>query len=189
MKKWMAILAALALALALAACGGKPAAQVQPAALTQSEQQLVELVEAGGNTRLFDIALPEGAQWLDIYAWTLQDGRWEGASAMGGVPGGRLCLRVDGAGELIYASVGGATARQEYGDIAPYDHAEGSAWTNSWLEKPAALALDTDTPVYLYLESADGTLEAFGPEAFAEPEKLAGYARATAVTIRPTSEA
>ncbi len=188
MKKWFLALAACALALTLAACGGKQGAQVQPANLTKSEQVLVELVEAGGNTKLFDITLPEGAQWLDISAWTLQDGQWQDTSVMGGVPGGRLCLRVDDAGELIYASVGGATSRLDYGDIAPYDHAEGSAWTNSWLEKPAPLALDTDTPVYLYLESADGTLEAFGPDAFAEPEKLAGYARVTAVTIRPTSD-
>ena len=52
MKKWFLALAACALALTLAACGGKQGAQVQPANLTKSEQVLVELVEAGGNTWL-----------------------------------------------------------------------------------------------------------------------------------------
>lgn len=183
MKKRCLALAACALALVLTACGAKTA-QVRPAPLTASEQSLVDLVFAGGKTKLFDIALPAEAQWMDVTQWTLVDGAWQGETAMGGVVGGRLCLRVDEGGMLVYASVGSATARVETGPGAALP--EGHICTETWLTEPAALALDTETPLYLYIESADGTVEVFAPSAYETPEKLAGYIRVTAVTVRPT---
>lgn len=184
MKKRYLALAACALALALTACGAQMA-QARPAPLTAAEQKLVDLVSAGGKTKLFDIVLPEDASWLDVTQWTLTDGAWRGETAMGGVSGGRLCLRVNDTGTLVYASVGSATSRVETEPAAKL--AEGHACTETWLTEPAALALDTETPLYLYVESADGTVEVFAPSAYETPEKLAGYARVTAVTVRPTA--
>ncbi len=185
MKKQIFALAACALALVLTACGAK-AAQVRPAQLTEREVQLVELVEAGDRTQLFDLALPQGATQLDIMQWSLVDGAWQGEMTMGGVAGSRLCLRVAGRGELVYAAVGGAASRVE-GDLTFGELPAGSGCTETWLTEPAALALDTETPLYLYIESADGTVEVFAPSAYETPEKLAGYARVTAVTVRPTA--
>ena len=143
-------------------------------------------VEPGGRTQLFDLALPAGAAWMDVTQWSLVDGAWQGEMAMGGVTGGRLCLRVAGRGELVYAAVGGASSRVESGP-AFGDLPAGSGCTETWLTAPAPLALDTETPLYLYVESADGAVEALAPSAYETPEKLAGYARVTAVTVRPTA--
>lgn len=183
MKKRFLALAACALA--LTACGAKTA-QVQPAKLTEAEQELVALVENSGRTKLFDVDLPEGTQWMDIAQATLVDGQWRQEMVMGGVPAGRLCLRVAGRGEVVYASVGGATSRME-GEPAG-SLPEGSGYTETWLTAPVPLALDAETPVYLYIESADGSVEALPPSTYATPEKLAGYTRVTAITVRPTAQ-
>ena len=87
MKRLTALLLSLILALLLFGCAEQsPAMYIQPAQLTQTEQNLADLIGTNLDDHIFDFKVDGTVQKISINAYELVDGQWERFYGGGGRP-------------------------------------------------------------------------------------------------------
>lgn len=195
-KRYIALLLAALMALALTACGAalkkdkKASMTIAPAQLSEEERQLAELLALGMDSyRIFDFQAKD-AKSLEFNVYELADGEWSRLPGGGGVglsaEDGRIALTfgkmTDGVELTVQA--GGANYSASV-QIEPKDNVSGMTFATSSLDDAAAIELEQEIPLVLQVVTSKNEVRMYKVDYFGMPRELGkqDYEHVYAVTV------
>ncbi|MCM1119171.1 MAG: hypothetical protein NC543_07395 [bacterium] len=196
MRKILYALSVLLLFMGLCACSGESGAggaklYIEPAQLTEEEQQLAELLGANTGQRIFDFALDDTVQSIQINSYRLIDGNWELEMGGGGQifsdKHGRIALDFDRLSEGLRVALqserhGGSTSYEREVDDAFTD----MGYATSVLSARTEITYEKEIPLVLQIVTAKDRVISYSADYFDHPEELEklDYEGVYALTVR-----
>lgn len=197
-KRYLSLLLAAALALALAGCGanedsGKHAAMsIWPAQLSEEENALTELLGIGMDPyRIFDFQMgdsPNGVQSILLRAYELVDGEWEVKAESSRTftdAKGRLVLtfgRMTDGVRIAWQSEN-HSGGMDFAMVAA-DDVSAMNFVTSKLSSSPAIEFDQEIPLVLQFVTSQNEFSTYDVDYFGMPRELAkrGYEHVYAIT-------
>ena len=198
MKRMILLLLALCMLLSFAACkpdsGTEAAAMyIEPAQLTEEEENIVKLLGAkeNGLNRIFDFVLDDSVQSLQVNTYELVDGAWSLVSGGGGWTfsdsEGRLALNFDKLikGLRVALQSEHSNSANSHFSAAEYDFT-GMVCATSSLDNRTEIVYEQEIPLAIQIITTKNEVRSYGADYFNHPEEYAkqGYEHVYAVTIR-----
>ena len=189
-KRIAALLCSLSL-MALAACAVQPGEveqSIQPARLTQEEQDIVQLLGMGDDSLIYDFELDGTAQSVEICAYQLLDGGWQpltsGARQLTGTEG-RLALRFEIIGDGVCTSVqsGHHGSSDSWSSPEPVQGEE-LGWHTAVRSDRTEIAYEQEIPLVVQFGGSGSAVPSFGVDGFFTPGDYTGCEYAYAITVR-----
>lgn len=191
MKKRPLFLLALCLALLLCACAKtEPAMYIEPAQLTQEEQNIADLLGVNLDAHIFDFQVDDTVQRMSINVYELIDGQWQLFCGGGGQSftdaKGRILLDFDNIRESFREAVqsehsSGSTAWESESteDLA------GASRATSLLTQRTEIVYEQEVPLAIQIVTTKNEIRSFDPSYYFHPEDYAryGYEHVYAVTV------
>lgn len=180
MKKLTAFL--LLLALLLAGCtrpSVSPKMWIEPASLSEKEQNLADLLGMNSTHRLFDFSLADGAQSVRFNIYELTDGHWQSVSGGGHTltaSSGRLAMSAENpafdfriaiqCGQDVFSSKQTASETLDF---------SGMSRASASLSHRAEVLWNQEIPIFLQIVTSKTEIRTLDPEFFHTPEVFAPY--------------
>lgn len=194
MKKAICLLAALLLAV-FAGCSAlaqerQQGKYLQPAQLSEQEQDIAQLLGAGTQARIFDFSLDSAVQSLQVSLYRLQDGAWEpelgGSSLRFTDSKGRILFDFDRLAEGMRIAIQSEHENSSTG----YEREPEPGWdklscATSLLSEQTGIRYGEEIPIAIQILTDKNTVRSFDPSYFAHPEEYAalGYEQVYALTL------
>lgn len=193
MKKFCYLLL-LAAAMLLCACQkapSSPAMYIEPAQLTQVEEDIAKLLGANTATPIYDFQVDDSVQSMTINAYELENGQWHLFYGGGGRAftdsSGRLALEYDtirdGIREAIQSkTVSGSTS---FESTEPLGLPEGFHRATSKLDQRQEIVYGQEIPLAIQIVTSRNEVRSFDTSYFHHPEEYAkyGYEHVFAITV------
>ena len=192
----IAALALAALMMALCGCGAKEekdrggAMTIQPAQLSEEEQNLADLLALGmEDYHIFEFRA-EGAKYLELNIYELENGEWSHLPGGGGIGllegNGRIALTFGRMTEGVRLAV--QTKEANYSasvQIEPGDDVSGMTFATSALSGSTAIELDQEIPLTVQIATTKNEIRSYDVDYFGMPREYAkhGYEHVYAVTV------
>ena len=165
---------------------------IEPAQLTEEEENIAELLELNTKYRIFDFVLDDTVQSIQVNTYRLMDGEWKLETGGGGQAfsdaNGRIALGFERLDEGIRSAIqsehiGGAT---EYKSERSEDLKEIGGYATSVLSEKTEIVYEEEIPLVIQVITSKNEVAAYQPDYFHYPERYEelGYEGVFAVTIR-----
>ena len=164
MKKRFLLGVAACLFASLAGCREEPdnltaSMCLEPAQLTQEEQNIADLLGASAEHPIFDFTVDESVQSLQINTYVLSNGKWELISGGGGQafsdPQGRIALGFDKIAEGVRVAV---QSENTIGSTSytydPGEEFEGMGCATSFLSSQTEIVYEQEIPLAVQIVTA-----------------------------------
>ena len=182
---WMILLV-----LMLSGCAKNEGMYVEPAQLTQEEQEIAELLGLNTEHRIFDFAVDDTVQTVQVNVYELENGGWSRISGGGGLDfsdctSGRLALGFD----QIAAGVRIALQSDKNKSITSYTREteeEGSlGCATTVLSDRTEVIYEQEIPLVIQIETSKNEVRTYDVSYFNAPEEYEkeGYEHVYAITI------
>lgn len=194
-RKLAALVLAALTALSLCACGAKEgketdgAMTIQPAQLSEEEQNLADLLALGMEAyHIFEFRA-EDAKYLELNVYELEDGAWRHVPGGGGIGllegNGRIALTFGKMTEGVRLAVQAKEANYSTSvQIEPGDDVSGMTFATSALSGSTAIELDQEIPLVVQIVTAQNEIRSYDVDYFGMPREYAkhGYEHVYAIT-------
>lgn len=199
MKRLLSLLLCLALAGSLTACRKSSSMYIEPAKLTEDEENIAKLVGFDAQNPIYDFRLDDTVESMGLYAYELVDGAWKPVFFGGGRQfidsKGRLALGFDNIEDGIRISLQSEhhSGSQGYERDNKQD-AAGTSRATDVLEERKEFVYDQEIPLVIQIHTSKNEIRTGCVDYFFEPEFFEGYGYDSvyAVTIlfsqKPASE-
>lgn len=189
MKRFTLILAVF---LMLSGCAQKhkDIMYIEPAQLTQEEQNIADLLGADTNQRIFDFFVDGTVQSMQINTYELMDGEWSLTSGGGGYAlsdsKGRIALGFDRISGGLRVAV---QSEKEHSSTSwnglPEDEELNLGCVTSTLNDRTELVYEQEIPLVVQIETSKNEIRSYDVSYFDHPEEYAqyGYEHIYAITI------
>mgnify|MGYP000031610531 CR=1 FL=1 len=187
---WMILLV-----LILSGCAKNEGMYVEPAQLTQEEEEIAELLGLNTEHRIFDFVLDDTVQTVSVHVYELENGGWSQISGGGGLDfsdctSGRIALGFD----RIASGVRIALQSDKNKSITSYKtetEEESLGRATTVLHDRTEVVYDQEIPLVLQIETAKNEIRSYDVSYFNSPEEYekAGYEHVYAITILFSQEA
>lgn len=181
---WMILLV-----LILSGCAKNEGMYVEPAQLTQEEENIAELLGLNTEHRIFDFAVDDTLQTVQVNVYKLEDGAWSLISGGGGLDfagctSGRLALGFD----QIAAGVRIALQSGKNKSITSYNREteeESLGRATTVLHDRTEVVYDQEIPLVIQIETSKNEVRTYDVSYFNSPEEYEkeGYEHVYAITI------
>ena len=192
MKKAITItISIIALCLVAACSGDEPAVErmyIEPAQLTDEEQDIAELLGLNSDYLIYDFVLDGTAQSIQFNTYELENGEWSRKTGGGGQAfsdgSGRIALEFDRLPDGLRIALqsensGGSTT---YSGDGVDDDGMGSA--TSTLADRSDIAYEQEIPLVIQIITSKNEIHSYDVSYFEHPEEYAEYEHVYAVTVR-----
>ena len=193
MKRWFLLGIAVCLFAALTGCNEEadnPSMYIEPAQLTEEEENITALLGVDTEYYMFDFALDGKAQSLQINTYALSNGEWNLISGGGGQSftdaEGRIVLGFDKIAEGVRIAVQdseGVGGSASYA-CEPADNFDGMGCAASFLSNRTEIVYEQEIPLAVQIITAKNRINSYTVEYFNSPEEYAGYEHVYAITAR-----
>lgn len=196
MKKKLSMLLMMTLTASLCACsrawtGAGEKMYIEPAQLTEEEQQLASLLGANAGQRIFDFVLDDAVQSIQVNSYRLIDGQWELEIGGGGQAfsdtSGRIALGFDKLTEGLRIAV----QSEHSGDSTSYKREEDEEFTDmayatSVLSNKTEITYEKEIPLAIQVVTSKNNIMLYAADYFECPEEYEklGYESVYAITVR-----
>lgn len=196
-RKLAALVLAALMMLTLCACGaneGKDketdgAMTIQPAQLSEEEQNLADLLALGMEAyHIFEFRA-EDAKCLELNVYELEDGAWSHVPGGGGIGllegNGRIALTFGKMTEGVRLAVQAKEATYSTSvQVEPGDDVSGMTFATSALSGSTAIELDQEIPLAVQIVTAQNEIRSYDVDYFGMPREYAkhGYEHVYAIT-------
>lgn len=195
-RKLAALVLAALTALSLCGCGAKEgketegAMTIQPAQLSEEEQNLADLLALGMEAyHIFEFRA-EDAKYLELNVYELEDGAWSHVPGGGGIGllegNGRIALTFGKMTEGVRLAVQAKEANYSTSvQIEPGDDVSGMTFATSALSGSTAIELDREIPLAVQIVTAQNEIRSYDVDYFGMPREYAkhGYEHVYAITV------
>lgn len=191
MKKALCILLTCGLMVSLSACNGKKEKMyIEPAHLSEKEENVGRLLGLNTDYAIYDFALEDGVQTMEVRTCQLTDGKWEaisdGAQAFEDTEG-RIALnyeKIAGGVRIAVQSDNEDGATSYVPDIED-DFSQMSVLTTK-LDDRTEIIFDREIPLVLQIMTSKNEIRSQSMEQFFDPDSLEeqGYEHVYAITVR-----
>lgn len=191
MKKFLVSALITILILSLSACSNAKSMTIAPAALSDNERSVAEMVSDKQNFGIFDYSFDDSIKQVSLAVYQLDGENW--VKVHGDFQQlihdgkGRLAMSFDKIPDEAYFSVyspEGVMSRSSYDSLGIDLSAEG--WLTSFRESPAEIIADKEIPlaIQIFGESKEGGTHVESLDTFYNPKKLSemGYSAVFIVT-------
>ena len=196
MKKLMVIVLAIVGMLNMAGCAEKEKNEgkmyIEPAQLTEEEEEIASLLGLNTEQRIYDFTLDESVQSIQVNTYRLMDGEWKLEAGGGGQAfsdtTGRIALgfeRLDEGNRIAIQSehTGGAT---EYNSERNEDLNEIGSFATSVLSEKTEFEYEEEIPLAVQIITSKNEVVSYKVDYFHSPEEYEklGYEGVFAITVR-----
>ena len=196
MKKWIALFLMITGAICMIGCSDTTETAnkmyIEPAQLTEEEEQIAALLGLNTKQRIFDFVLDETVQSIQVNTYRLIDGEWKLETGGGGQAfsdaKGRIALGFERLDEGIRIAIqsehtGGST---EYKSERNEDLKEIGAFATSVLSGTIEFAYEEEIPLAIQVITSKNEIVSYQVDYFNYPEEYEklGYEGVFAITIR-----
>lgn len=196
MKKLMVIVLAIVGMLSMAGCAEKEKNEekmyIEPAQLTEEEEEIASLLGLNTEQRIYDFTLDESVQSIQVNTYRLIDGEWKLEAGGGGQAfsdtTGRIALgfeRLDEGNRIAIQSehTDGST---EYKSERNEDLNEIGSFATSVLSGKAEVVYEKEIPLAVQIITSKNEVVSYQVDYFHSPEEYEklGYEGVFAVTVR-----
>ena len=183
---------AACLLLSLVGCSREPDAPsmyLQPAQLTEEEENIVELLGLDPQHHIFDFSADDSIQSIQVNTYQLRDGAWDLISGGGGYTftdlSGRLALGFDKIPNGLRAAlqsedICGSTSH----NANPETDFEGMGCANSFLSNQTDIVYEQELPLAIQIITEKNEITSYQVEYFSHPEEYTEYEYVYAITVR-----
>lgn len=192
MRKFFPIFLVLALIFFLCGCGKSsgPAMYIQPAQLTEEEQNIAKLADLNMNSTLFDFHVDETVRTMDIRAYELIDGEWDifyggGGQTLTGTEG-RIYLDFDRIAEGIRVAIQSENLNgSDSWKAIVEDEPAGTSRATSLLSQQEEIVYGQEIPLAVQIVTTKNEIRSYDPSYYFHPEDYAkyGYEHVYAITV------
>lgn len=165
---------------------------IEPAQLTEEEENIAELLGLNSKQRIFDFVLDESVQSIQVNTYRLIDGAWKLEAGGGGQAfsdtKGRIALGFERLDEGIRIAIqsdhtGGST---EYKSERSEELKEIGGFTTSVLSEKTAVVYEEEIPLAIQVITSSNRVVSYQVDYFNSPEEYEklGYEGVFAVTIQ-----
>ena len=192
MRKFCFFILVLSLSLLISACGDTaPAMYIEPAQLTQAEEDIAALLGADTSTPIYDFNLDSSVQSMTINAYALEDGQWDLFYGGGGRAftdtKGRLALEYDTIGDGIREAVQSehVSGSTSFKSSEPLGLPTGFHRATSKLDHRQDIVYGKEIPLAIQILTSKNEVRSFDPSYFHHPEEYEkyGYEHVFAITV------
>ena len=196
MKKLMVIVLAIVGMLSMAGCADKEKNEekmyIEPAQLTEEEEEIASLLGLNTEQRIYDFTLDESVQSIQVNTYRLMDGEWKleaggGGQAFSDVEG-RIALSFERLDEGLRIAIqsehtGGAT---EYNSERKEDLNEIGSFATSVLSEKTEFEYEEEIPLAVQIITSKNEVVSYQVDYFHSPEEYEklGYEGVFAITVR-----
>lgn len=196
MKKLMVIVLAIVGMLSMAGCADKEKNEekmyIEPAQLTEEEEEIASLLGLNTEQRIYDFTLDESVQSIQVNTYRLMDGEWKleaggGGQAFSDVEG-RIALSFERLDEGLRIAIqsehtGGAT---EYNSERKEDLYEIGSFATSVLSEKTEFEYEEEIPLAVQIITSKNEVVSYQVDYFHSPEEYEklGYEGVFAITVR-----
>ena len=196
MKKLMVIVLAIVGMLSMAGCADKEKNEekmyIEPAQLTEEEEEIASLLGLNTEQRIYDFTLDESVQSIQVNTYRLMDGEWKLEAGGGGQAfsdtTGRIALgfeRLDEGNRIAIQSehTDGST---EYKSERNEDLNEIGSFATSVLSGKAEVVYEKEIPLAVQIITSKNEVVSYQVDYFHSPEEYEklGYEGVFAITVR-----
>ena len=196
MKRVIAIILVMIGMMSLIGCSGtsKSAEKmyIEPAQLTEEEENIAELLGLNTKQRIFDFVLDESVQSIQVNTYRLIDGAWKLEAGGGGQAfsdtEGRIALGFERLDEGVRIAIqsdhtGGST---EYESERNEELKEIGGFATSVLSEKTAVVYEEEIPLAIQVITSSNRVVSYQVDYFNSPEEYEklGYEGVFAITIR-----
>lgn len=196
MKRVIAIILVMIGMVSLIGCSGtsKSAEKmyIEPAQLTEEEENIAELLGLNTKQRIFDFVLDESVQSIQVNTYRLIDGAWKLEAGGGGQAfsdtEGRIALGFERLDEGVRIAIqsdhtGGST---EYESERNEELKEIGGFATSVLSEKTAVVYEEEIPLAIQVITSSNRVVSYQVDYFNSPEEYEklGYEGVFAITIR-----
>lgn len=196
MKKLMVIVLAIVGMLSMAGCADKEKNEekmyIEPAQLTEEEEEIASLLGLNTEQRIYDFTLDESVQSIQVNTYRLMDGEWKLETGGGGQAfsdtTGRIALgfeRLDEGNRIAIQSehTDGST---EYKSERNEDLNEIGSFATSVLSGKAEVVYEKEIPLAVQIITSKNEVVSYRVDYFHSPEEYEklGYEGVFAITVR-----
>ena len=196
MKKLMVIVLAIVGMLSMAGCADKEKNEekmyIEPAQLTEEEEEIASLLGLNTEQRIYDFTLDESVQSIQVNTYRLMDGEWKLEAGGGGQAfsdtTGRIALgfeRLDEGNRIAIQSehTDGST---EYKSERNEDLNEIGSFATSVLPGKAEVVYEKEIPLAVQIITSKNEVVSYQVDYFHSPEEYEklGYEGVFAITVR-----
>lgn len=195
MKRIFAFILSAVLTGCLCSCSNTPQASpsmyIEPAQLSEEENQIAELLGADKSQRIFDFVVDDTVQSYQVNTYQLIDGRWELQNGGGGSAftdtSGRIALGFDKLAEGIRVAAqsehsGGSTIYKRELEPELID----MGYATAYLSNKTEIIYEEEIPLVIQVMTSKGQIISYDVEYFKNPEEYEklDYEGVFAVTVR-----
>ena len=196
MKRLIALFMVIAGVICMGACSDIPETAnemyIEPAQLTEEEEQIAALLGLNTKQRIFDFVLDKTVQSIQVNTYRLIDGEWKIETGGGGQAfsdaKGRIALGFERLDEGIRIAIqsehtGGST---EYESERNEDLEEIGGFATSILSEKTEFCYEEEIPLVIQVFTSKNEWRSYGVDYFHCPEEYEklGYEGVFAITIR-----
>ncbi len=179
MKRICIAVLGILLLVSLCSCAEAPVLEVAPAELTAEERQLAELLGADTNQRLYDFAVDDSAQTIQINCYRLVNGKWAIESGGGGwrLPDsqGRIVLGFDRIPESLRVGIQCGEDRSITTFGTKEEVVSGAGCATSFLSEPVNVTYGQEIPLAVQIITSQNQVVSYGVDYFFQPEEYAKF--------------
>lgn len=195
MKKWIALILMITGVICMIGCSDTPETTdkmyIEPAQLTEEEEQIAALLGLNTKQRIFDFVLDETVQSIQVNTYRLIDGEWKLETGGGGQVfsdvKGRIALGFERLDEGIRIAIqsehtGGST---EYESERNEDLEEIGGYATSILSEKTEFEYEEEIPLAVQVITSSNNVVSYQVDYFNSPEEYEklGYEGVFAITI------
>lgn len=196
MKKWIVTVLMMIGMVSMVGCSDTPETVVkmyiEPAQLTEEEENIAALLGLNTEQRIFDFELDETVQSIQVNTYRLIDGEWKLETGGGGQAfsdtDGRIALAFDRLDEGLRIAIqsehtGGST---EYKSERNEDLNEIGSFATSVLSEKTEFEYEEEIPLAVQVITSNNQIVSYQVDYFNSPEEYEklGYEGVFAITIR-----
>lgn len=191
-KLWILGIAAYLIS-ALAGCSSKadvtsaPSMYIQPAQLTEEEENITKLVGADTH-HIFDFAADDSIQSVQVNTYQLKDGAWDLISGGGGYAfsdlSGRLALDFGKILDGLRVALQSEHTNGGYSHVSnPENDFHGMGCATSLLSSKTDIVYEQEIPLAIQIITAKNEITSYTVEYFNQPELYTEYEYVYAITV------
>lgn len=191
MKRLLLLISALLLLLTGCRAGDTtPDMYIQPASLTEKEENIAKLLGADQGQMILDYKVDDTVQSMSVCTWELVDGEWAPFTVGGGMAcnaaEGRIAIGFDLIPDGLRIAVQDENGyfASEHHSAEPMDTGTMGRATSRFSER-AELEYGREVPLAVQIVTAKNEIRSFVPEYYFTPEEYVqyGYEHVYAITI------
>lgn len=196
-KQFPILFALLALFLSGCSAEAAPVVYIQPAELTEEEEDIAKLLGADMDQHLFDVVLDGAAKKISVNVYELVDGAWESFSSgdralKENTTEGRMAFGFENLrGEFREAfQFEGASGESTYYPPEEEEKDSGLSSATAFLSNRTEIVYEREIPLAVQVHTSKDGILSYDPEYFFRPEEYEkhGYEHVYALTVTFSQE-